>query len=133
MKATKKSTLTNLLSNPDRFTLKEDGWIQDNLNGIDIGPSSDATMDFEEAKAYCLEKGGRLPEIQELYSLVLLSKKEPYCSPIFKDMKKDDWYWSGTVTPWNKNAYYCVSFSSGIVNDSFESFNRCVRPVRSSQ
>lgn len=133
MKNTKTSTLTTLLNNPDRFTLKSDGWIEDKLNGIDIGPSSEETMDFDKAKQYCIDKGGRLPEIHELYSMILLSKKEPYSFPIFKDMKRDDWYWSGTVTPWNKNAYYCVSFNRGNVSYDSEDVNFYVRPVRACQ
>lgn len=133
MESTKQleSKLITSLKSTDRFTLLEDGWIKDVFTGLDWGLSSEKTMNFKKAQAYCEENGGRLPEIQELHSLVDFTKEQPASYSILKT-KHDDWCWSGTKTAWNKNALWCVSFGYGDVNGSNEALDNYVRPVRSS-
>jgi hypothetical protein len=122
------------LNSPDRFKIIDDGWVKDEVTGLDFGPSSEKTMNLADAIKYCEEKGGRLPEIHELHSLVDFTKNEPAINAgIFKDTKHDDWYWSGTKTAWRKDAAWCVSFCSGNVYFCYESNVFYVRPVRSSQ
>ena len=60
-----------------RFTTLVDGWVKDGLLGLDWGPSSDKKMSWEDAKKYCLDKGGRLPEVEELSRLVDYKRYKP--------------------------------------------------------
>lgn len=122
------------LNSSDRFKIRDDGWVKDEVTGLDFGPSSEETMNLEDAIKYCQEKGGRLPEVHELYSLVDFTKHEAAINTeIFKDTKHDDWYWSGTKCAWNGRAAWCVSFGRGYVYFNFEYNVYCVRPVRASQ
>lgn len=133
MKTEQKSQVLNAIQSPERFKLLEDGWIQDVFLGLDWGSSSDETMNMKDAIKYCTKKGGRLPEIHKLHSLVDFSKEQPATFPILKDTKYDDWYWSGTKTAWNKSASWCVSFSHGDVGYGSEDGVNYARPVRASQ
>ena len=122
------------LNSSDRFKILDDGWVKDEVTGLDFGPSSEETMNLEDAIKYCQEKGGRLPEVHELHSLVDFTKHEPAINTeIFKDTKHDDWYWSGTKCAWNGRAAWCVSFRYGGVNGDREGNDNYVRPVRASQ
>lgn len=122
------------LNSPDRFKILEDGWVKDEVTGLDFGPSSEETMNLEDAIKYCANKGGRLPEIHELHSLVDFTKHEPAINTeIFKDNKHDDWYWSGTKCAGNGRAAWCVSFYDGDVCYYGEDNDNDVRPVRASQ
>lgn len=132
MKTAVESKLSALLQDPKRFTLLPDGWIKDEFTGIDLGPSSDEEMNMKDAIKFCEEKGGRLPTIHELHSLVDFTKEQPACYSIFKDTKSS-WYWSSTNTAWNKKAVWCVSFYYGYVYFCYEGRNGYVRPVRPSQ
>ena len=121
------------LRSPDRFVKLEDGWIKDNLLGLDWGPSSDKTMNWADAKKYAIDKGGRLPTVDELSSLVDRSKRNPATDPIFTDTKTDDYYWTGTELAGGSGGAWFVGFSSGVVGSYGEDSNGYVRPVRSSQ
>jgi hypothetical protein len=128
------SKLTVALKSPDRFKLLPDGWIQDSYTGLDWSPSSESIMYFKDAVKYAEDKGGRLPEIHELHSLVDFSKSDPASYEIFKDMKHDDWYWSNTPrvnVSWKSR--WCVSFGSGGVYDCRKNTGNYVRAFRSSQ
>ncbi len=127
------SKLITALNCPDRFKPLKDGWIQDSYTGLDFGPSSEKIMDMEKALEYCESKGGRLPELHELHSLVDFTKEKPAIQSIFKDTKHTDWYWSGTKTAWSNSASWCVSFYYGCVSFSYEGGGCFVRPVRASQ
>ena len=124
--------LKEMLHDSARFEKLSDGWIKDNLLGVDWAPSSEETMEFKKAQDYCVKQGGRLPEIEELQSLVDYRKHDPTINEIFADAKTDDWYWSGTDTAWNKNYAWCVGFVSGGVG-GVKVGNNYVRPVRASQ
>lgn len=87
MKTKEISKLLLNLNSPDRFKLLEDGFIRDKFTGLEWAPSSEETMNLEDAIKYCEKIGCRLPEVQELYSLVN-TIKDPCFFPIFKDTKK---------------------------------------------
>ena len=121
------------LRSPDRFQKLKDGWIKDNLLGLDWCPSSDKPMSWADAKKYAADKGGRLPTVDELASLVDRSKRNPAIDPIFTDTKTDDYYWTGTELAGDSGYAWIVTFSSGGVSGYRKDCGYCVRPVRSSQ
>ena len=120
------------LYNSDRFKKLKDGWIKDNLLGIDWGKSSNKRMSWAEAKEYATKEGGRLPEIDELNSLVDRSKYKPATHPIFTDTQSS-YYWSGTTYAVYTGLAWVVYFGDGYVNGGSKVFEHYVRPVRSSQ
>jgi hypothetical protein len=127
------SPFLKLLSDPNRFQKLEDGWVRDKLCGIEWGPTSRSEMDFEDAQAYCAKLGGRLPEVNELQSLVDYSRKEPATNTdIFPDTKTS-WYWSGTTQARYDDCAWCVGFNNGNVNNNNKDNDNYVRPVRASQ
>lgn len=131
-KEQEKSQVIIAMQSPDRFKLSEDGWIKDAFLGLDWGPSSEEGLTFKKAEKFCADKGGRLPELHELHSLVDFTKESPAINPIFKDTQSR-WYWSATRTAWNKSARWVVGFFYGYVILDFEGLDFYVRPCRSSQ
>lgn len=129
-----KSEFLNKLRSADRFRKLEDGWIKDNLLGIEWGPSSKKVMNFEEAQKYCVEVGGRLPEIEELALLADYSKRNPAINvEVFTDIKTDDCYWSGTSVVGNPGFTRVVDFYDGYARYYNKGYSVYVRPVRFSQ
>ncbi len=129
-----KSEFLVSLQNPKRFALLPDGWIKDGILGLDWGPSSEKRMEMKDAVKYCAGKGGRLPEVHELHSLVDFTKRQPACNEIFKDMKHDDCYWTKTpLVGVSFKASWVVGFCLGYVYFNFENNVNYVRPVRVSQ
>ncbi|MFA5154188.1 MAG: DUF1566 domain-containing protein [Clostridia bacterium] len=129
----KKSGYLELKTSADRFEKLSDGWIKDKVLGLDWGPSSTKTMNWEDAKKYAAEQGGRLPEIDELESLADRSRRNPAINPIFADTKTDDWYWSNTPVVEYSGGAWVVSFGYGYVGNYDKDYRDFVRPVRSSQ
>ncbi len=116
-----------------RFIKLSDGWVKDNLLGLDWGPSSDKKMTWEEAKKFCSGKGGRLPEIEELSRLIDYKRYNPAINPIFSDTKTDDRYWTNTqVAHWLVDAWV-VGFGKGDLGDYSKDCGFYVRPVRPSR
>ncbi len=129
----RESKLMNELTNPNRFKVMDDGWIQDTATGLEWGPSSEKEMTLKAAEKYCAKLGGRLPDVHELHSLVDFTKESPAINTeIFKDTKSA-WYWTRTRTAWNKDAAWCVGFSLGSVDLNYESSDYYARPCRASQ
>lgn len=117
-----------------RFKKLNDGWVLDKALGIEWGPSSTKRFDWEDAKKYAAEQGGRLPTVKELRSLVDYDRREPAIdTQFFGDTKTDDWYWTGTPVAGYSSDAWCVFFGSGGVSISSKDCNSCVRPVRASQ
>ena len=116
-----------------RFKILSDGWIRDKALGKDWGPSSDKRMNFAEAGKYVEEKGGILPTVKELRSLIDYDRKNPAIdTDFFGDTKTDDWYWTGTMVAGSSSFVWCVDFF-GNVCDCNEDYGYYVRPVRPSQ
>lgn len=129
-----KSEFLSKLRAHDRFQKLEDGWIKDNLLGIVWSPSSGEVMNFKEAQKYCVEAGGRLPELEELALLADHSKRNPATdAEVFTDIKTNDWYWSGTEVAGTPGYAWMVDFNYGGVYDYHKDYSGYVRPVRSSQ
>ncbi len=117
-----------------RFTTLADGWVKDAILGIDWSPSSDKKMNWEEAKKFCADKGGRLPEVEELSRLVDYKKSSPAIDKdFFLDTKTDDWYWTGTTrADWSGYAWM-VYFGYGVVSLYGKGNINHVRAVRPSK
>jgi hypothetical protein len=122
----------SLLRNSERFQKLKDGWIKDTLLDLDWGPSSTNRMNWKDAQKHCSDQGGRLPEIDELASLVDRSKYKPAIHPIFTDTQSDN-YWSGTTYADNTVNAWGVYFDDGYVDSTNKTLEYYVRPVRSSQ
>lgn len=116
-----------------RFEVLEDGWIRDRQLGLDWGPSSEKRLDFEDAEKYCADKGGRLPTLRELHSLVDYEKYDPSIDKeVFKD-QESSWYWTGTPVADGPDYAWIVNFRYGIVHYDHRGNSNCVRPCRPSQ
>ena len=128
-----KPTFIKLLRDPNRFRKLEDGWVRDSLLGIEWGPSSRESMTFKQAQAYCKKLKARLPEVNELQSLVDYTKYDPAIdTSIFADTVSN-WYWSGTTHAGHSDYAWIVSFYNGFVNWYNKGYSNYVRPVRPSQ
>ena len=118
----------------NRFLKVPDGWVQDAQNGIAWGPSSEKRINFEDAQKFCADKGGRLPTLKELHSLVDYEKKEPAIDKeFFADTHTDDWYWSATPIAGASSSVWCVGVFGGFVLNNVKVNVSYVRPVRASQ
>lgn len=137
MKAQKPAVVFSMGFTPKsngRFTTLEDGWVKDGLLGLDWGPSSDKKMTLDEAKKYALNKGGRLPTVEELSRLVDYKRYDPSIdTEFFPDMKTDDWYWTGTEHAYWSDLAWIVDFESGSVYCYCKGNSNYVRPGRPSK
>lgn len=124
------SKLMTELNNSKIFEILSDGWIKDGLTRLEWGTSSAVRMNYKDAIAYCVKKGGRLPTRIELETIQDLTKYNPCIDKkIFKDTQSN-WYWSGTKCAWHSDAVWCVSFDYGDVVINSEYDDSYVRPVR---
>ena len=124
--------LPDIIEN-SRFKVLNDGWIQDKDLGIDWGPSSEKTMNHEKAEKWSKDKGGRLPTIEELRSIVDYERHEPAIDvDIFKDTKSS-WYWTNTPAAGYPEFAWCVDISGGGVGSGSKGNGKYVRPVRKSK
>jgi len=98
-------------------------------------PSS-KKFNWSSAKSYCrnLTYGGksdwRLPNIDELKSLVDYNRYKPAIATTLIDIKTDDWYWSSSKAVSSSSSSWVVNFSNG--NDGWTkhsgtSYVLCVR------
>ena len=85
-------------------------------------------MDWDSAKAYCENKGMRLPDINELFLLFALRNDiNAFLVDNGGEAFKEDWYWSGTE--YNRNSARNVYFGTGIANNYSKYNGFVVRPV----
>jgi len=122
-----------LLRDPNRFKKLKDGWVRDIILGIEWGPSSEESMTWDKAKEYCAKLGGRLPEVNELQSLVDYSKRDPAIDKNLFPDTKSSWYWTGTEVAGGSVSAWLVGFGGGYVYRYFKGFSSYVRPCRVSQ
>jgi hypothetical protein len=123
-----------------RFVKNLDGTVTDNLLKVVWGPTLSERMTWSDAGKACKKlalngrKGWRLPTVNELFSLVDRSRKNPATNAeIFGDTKTDDWYWTSEKLAGSTGCAWVVVFSDGGVGGCNKDYTYFVRLVRSSQ
>lgn len=125
-------SIVNDIENP-RFERLADGWIKDKDLNLEWGPSSSESMNFKRAEEYCTSLGGRLPTVDELFSLVDRNVFNPATDKkVFKDVRSE-WYWTSDKYVGTSSARWVVIFIFGNVVWYYEDSNCCARPVRPCQ
>jgi len=124
------------------------GDLVDNGDGTVTDPNTDlmwqqatapGTYTWEDALSYCetLSLGGfsdwRLPNRNELQTLVDYSRYDPAIDPIMASGTMSFYYWSSTTSAYNTNYSWLVYFSYGDVSNTKKSSSYYVRAVRAGQ
>jgi hypothetical protein len=120
----------------DYLVDNKDGTIHDLLTGLIWQKSEGGKMRWEDANYYCDElnltekQDWRLPNINELRSLVDGSRFNPALDRLkFPDVKAS-LYWSSTTSPSRNEIAWFISFVLGNANSykkQYSYFVRCVR------
>lgn len=119
-----------------------DGTVTDTETGLMWQQDETGWMDWESALSYCenLELAGyddwRLPNINELQSLVDYSTKNPAIDTYAFPNATSSIYWSSTtysIHIGHTGDASIVDFGSGLVYGLYKSFNQYVRAVRIGQ
>lgn len=107
------SVILTLLLNANDFT-KQGALVYDAKTGLkwETNPSS-KKFSWSEAKRYCQDKSMRLPNIDELKSLVDYSKYNPAIRTNLIHIKTDDYYWSSSEVVSNSSNVWDVRFKYG--------------------
>ncbi|MEA3315591.1 MAG: DUF1566 domain-containing protein, partial [Campylobacterota bacterium] len=112
--------------------------VTDNTTGLIWQDGSDIpSLDWEGAVDYCenLEFAGqndwRLPNRNELYSIVDLDNYNPAINSEFKNIQNNDYYWSSTS--YSSSYAWGVYFYYGYSYFYYKSYTNCVRCVRGGQ
>jgi hypothetical protein len=124
------------------FSRDGDGVVTDNTTGLQWQDDINITKNWEDAIDYCetltlgTHTDWRLPNFNELYSIVDRSKINPAIEAIFQNVVLDH-YWSSTTQISSKRNAWSINFVDGsdqqsdkykMNNDKFNNYNvRCVR------
>ena len=124
----------------ERFIDNGDGTISDTRvlpNGKRLmwqKEGSSETMVHSSAEKYCKDsnvggyKDWRLPTVEELFSLVDYTKKDPAINELFKC--NSNWYWTSTIYAGGSGSAWVVGFNGGYVYWSSRDDGLYVRAVR---
>ncbi len=117
-----------------------DGTVSDTATGLMWQKATAPdTYTWEQALAYCegLSLSGytdwRLPNVNELQSLVDYSQHAPAIDPLLASDTLADWYWTSSPVSGSPSNAWNVSFCYGKVNHYDVSRNFRVRAVRAGQ
>lgn len=116
-----------------------DGTVTDTITGLTWQQAESYTMNWEEALAYCEVLGlagyddWRLPNTNELQSIVDYKTKDPAIDTSFFPDAISFEYWSSTTRADRANLAWTVSFGRGIVYTSKKNDEFYVRAVRGGQ
>lgn len=115
------------------------GIVTDTTTGLNWQDNETVSKSWIQAIDYCeaLTLGGyddwRLPNQNELRSIVDRSKKNPAIDNSFKTIDISNSYWSSTTVYEYNNLAWLVSFSIGYGNKNSKSYEFNVRCVRDGQ
>jgi len=121
-----------------KFKDSEDSTVTDIATRL-IWQKSDAKRDWEAANTYCEEldyansQDWRLPSIEELRTIVDLTKSDLTIDPIAFPETKPSLYWSATTFDANYHNAMVVDFSNGDFYSDEKTFSNYVRCVRQGQ
>jgi len=122
----------------EKFKDSGDGTVTDITTRL-IWQKSDAKRDWEAANTYCEEldyansQDWRLPSIEELRTIVDLTKSDLTIDPIAFPETKPSLYWSATTFDANYKNAMVVDFSNGDFHSDEKFFSNYVRCVRQGQ
>jgi prepilin-type N-terminal cleavage/methylation domain-containing protein len=97
-----------------------------NSSGVFVG--GDVAMDWSSANTACALAGGRLPTMEELYSLTQATYlvAGTYVPPGFAE----GYYWTSNTTTYDSTMAYFVATSFDGISDSYKSSSNYVHCVR---
>jgi len=136
------SSLLNSQNIPE-FT-KQNGVVTDSVtqlewqddysdNGGDIKSTTwQSAIEYCEALTLNNQSDWRLPNINELSSLVDNSKYSPSINSVF-ELTSSGYYWSATTNTNNSNDAWFVYFSKGLVSYNYKNYSNYVRCVRAGE
>jgi hypothetical protein len=105
-------------------------WDAKGVNSSGAFVDTDVTMTWDQANTACSTAGGRLPTVEELYTLshasYTASTNTSFTPPSFVA----GYYWSSTTVPSTPAIAYYVGMSSGNIGNYFKTSNFYVRCVR---
>lgn len=110
-------------------------WVKD---GSSAGCNNGDTLTWEQAKLFCKKlefaghKNWRLPNVNELQSIVDYGRYNPVINPVFTNTKSS-YYWSATTYVNSAAPAWGVDFSDGLVYYGSKAYYYYVRPVRGGQ
>jgi len=120
-----------------RFVDNRDGTVTDNCTGLmwqkETAPDE---YTWQQALQYCegLELAGhsdwRLPNVQELHSILDYDRRGPATDPIFGANLRKVLYWSSTTFGYNSNDAWGVNLDDGGAGYSREDLPWAARAVR---
>lgn len=105
---------------------------QDNADAKNITKKWRAAIDYCEGSSLGGYTDWRLPNINELKSIVDRSKFNPTIVTGFQNVRSD-YYWSSTTLEVYKYSAWFVTFSNGYVNSNIKGNGNYVRCVRDGQ
>ncbi|SFV71355.1 FimH-like protein [hydrothermal vent metagenome] len=141
MKKTGLIIATLLTFSQAEFTRAESGIVTDSqtqLQWQDLYADNNVPRNYgDDAIDYCSSldldgTGWRLPNINELKSLLVDTQFAPSINEVFQSTV-NDWYWSSSTRKIDSDYRWVVNFNSGAVsirpriNNNYTSYIRCVR------
>jgi hypothetical protein len=116
-----------------------DGTVTDTQTGLMWQKDEAGFMTWAQALVYCeslslsVYDDWRLPNRNELQSLVDYSRYTPAIDRTFFPGAVSSHYWSSTTQAYDPAHAWVVSFGSGVVGGDYKSHSFCVRAVRGGQ
>lgn len=112
-----------------RFLKTSDTEVYDKVTGLTWMRYPSQALSWSGALNYCLEKGGRVPNIKEIASLLVFNEKNCLWDSVFgQSCPQGEKFWSSTPTTSGKDAYV-ISFVTGEISESSIANARPVRCI----
>lgn len=119
-----------------RFAKNDDGTVTDSKTGLTWSNTLAGKVNYQGAEEFVktLGEGWRLPNDEELLSIVDRARHDPAIDTEFFPNTKTDWYWTSKQCSWDSSSVWVVNFAGGYVNDLQRHHPAaCVMAVRSDR